>query len=119
MNNKRLELNNCLTDIKIIKGLYLTYDIEKMIRNCICFEIDILNNISNISKRNKFSILTLKISEDEFIQFIIKRNLKIKELLKLNNDSISIEIKHMIIEAFKLIRYKTNQEWIIEQINNN
>jgi hypothetical protein len=105
-------MENYIADKKIIKGLYITIDPEKIMRNCEHFEIDMSNSKSKISKRNNISILTLGFENNQFIQFQIKWNLNIKELIKINNDFISIEIKAMILDAYKLTQVKTLRDLI-------
>jgi hypothetical protein len=113
MENNLPQMNNYLADIKIIKGLYLTFDIEKIIRNCDYFEIEIPSNLSNISKRNKTSILTLRISDYEFIQFNVKWNLNIKQLQKLDNESLPKEIKPLILQAYELAKMQSLRDLFI------
>jgi len=100
-------MENYIADMKIIKGLFITIDPQKIKRNCEYFEIDMSNCPTKFSKRNNISILTLGFENNQFIQFQVKWNLNIKELKKLNNDFISNEIKFMILEAHKLTQVKT------------
>lgn len=100
-------MENYIADMKIIKGLFITIDPQKIKRNCEYFEIDMSNCPAKFSKRNNISILTLTIENNQFIQFQVKWNLNIKELNKLDNDFINIEIKLMILEAYKLAKVKT------------
>jgi hypothetical protein len=100
-------MENYIADMKIIKGLFITLDPEKINRNCEYFEIDMSNCSTKISKRNNISILTLGFENNRFIQFQVKWNLNIKELKELNNNFISNEIKFMILEAHKLTQVKT------------
>lgn len=103
-------MENYLTDMKIIKGLFITLDPEKIKRNCEYFEIDMSNSPSKFSKRNNISILTLGIENNQFIQFQVKWNLNIKDLKKLDNDFISNDLKFMILEAYKLAQIKTLED---------
>ncbi|OGS70994.1 MAG: hypothetical protein A3F91_11245 [Flavobacteria bacterium RIFCSPLOWO2_12_FULL_35_11] len=100
-------MENYIADMKIIKGLFITIDPEKIKTNCEYFEINMSNSPSKISKRNNISILTLGFENNQFIQFQVKWNLNIKELNKLDYDYITNEIKSMILEAYKLTQIKT------------
>lgn len=103
-------MENYISDKKIIKGLYITIDSEKIKRNCEHFEIDMSNCPSKISKRNNISILTLGFENNQFIQFQVKWNLNIKEFKKLDCDFISNEIKFMDLEAYMLAQIKTLED---------
>ena len=99
-------MENYIADMKIIKGLFITIDPQKIKRNCEYFEINICNCPAKISKRNNISILTLNFKNNQLVQFQVKWNLNIKELKKLDNDFINNEIKSMILEAFMLLQVK-------------
>lgn len=102
MNNFKQPKRKYLIDYKIIDGLNLTIDQNKIRKNCKLLDIDMSNSPSKISKRNNISILTVGYGNNRHLQYEVKHNFNIDKLNSISPDSIPHQIKPLILQAHQL-----------------
>ena len=111
MENKKLgielnkgEITDFLFDNYIIDGLFLTFESEKVNKNCRSFAISVekpkeeKTMTTTISKIQDIVIITFHIDNENQSQYFIGKDLSIKEL-----NEIEIYDKFLITEAFTMI----------------
>lgn len=108
-NNQILDY---LVDNIIIEGLYITGDNSKIRANCTVFNIRMTDPISDnqianrITKINNVSILTIKSSDENLVQFLIGNDLDIEEMKSLPREMLSREVEDLIQQAYMMASFK-------------
>ena len=95
-------------DTEIIKGLYQTFEFEKIIDNCKSFDINVeipKNEMVNskMSKRNNICVLTMIFDKDNGIQFLVGSDMSSLQLNSLTSEQLPTELKETIFKAYELI----------------
>ncbi|WP_445722471.1 hypothetical protein [Flavobacterium sp.] len=98
-------------DREVIEGLYITFDILKVIDNYANFKIKYEDGedgeiATKICKKKNIIILNIKLDNDNHVQYLIDKNMCIKELFELPDNEIPYFFKNKIKESFDI--YKQN-----------
>ena len=104
-------------DREVIEGLYITFDILKVMDNYTNFKIKYENEeqgqiASKICKKKNIIILNLKLDNDNHVQYLIDKNMCIKELFELPDNEIPYFFKNKIKESFDLYKQNINSKLI-------
>lgn len=96
-----------LTDREIIDNLYITFDIDKVKENYFKFHINYLKSDkkgikTHFFKKNKMVILSIKLDNENHVQYLIEDHLNIDELLNVPENVIPYEFKKLIANALLL-----------------
>ena len=101
------EVDDYEIDGEIINGLYITLEFDKVNENCKNFEIQLETpedgTVANkLSKRNNLCIVTLKIDNENQVQYLIGDDMDLIELNSIPENQMPIEFKELITEAYGL-----------------
>lgn len=104
-------------DREVIEGLYITFDILKVMDNYTNFKIKYENEeegkiATKICKKKNIIILNLKLDNDNHVQYLIGKNMCIKELFELPDNEIPYFFKNKIKESFDLYKQDINSKLI-------
>jgi len=113
MDNSKIDLKNEHGEIvgyhsgqKILDGLYLTMDKDKINDNLKNFDIDfevVPNQVAiNTTKRDTMAIVSIVVSEDRKYQYLVGSNLNLEEFEKLDQSQMPEMIKGQVREAYQL-----------------
>ena len=100
-------------DGEIIDGLYSTTNTEKVNSNCKIFGIQIEAPKEgvityNFSKMDNLCVLTMKIDEENIIQYLIGVDMSLPELNHIPDNEMPSDLRNKIIEAHSLAKLKFN-----------
>lgn len=100
-------------DGEIIDGLYSTTNTGKVNSNCKVFgiQIEAPNEGAityNFSKMNNLCVLTMKIDEENIIQYLIGVDMSLPELNHIPDNEMPHDLRNKIIEAHSLAKLKFN-----------
>ena len=104
--NEEGKLIGFFIDREILSGLYIAFDLSKVIQNYQNFKIhyntennkEMINIISNI---DDIIIISVKIDAENHVQFLIEESLTLKELRKTPENIIPSAFKKIIRAAYK------------------
>lgn len=104
--NEEGKLIGFFIDREILSGLYIAFDLSKVVQNYQNFKIhyntennkEMINIISNI---DEIIIISVKIDTDNHVQFLIEESLSLKELRKIPENIIPQEFRKIIRSAYK------------------
>jgi hypothetical protein len=104
-------------DREVIEGLYITFDIIKVIDNYANFKIkyeDVEEGevATKICKKKNIIILNIKLDNDNHVQYLIDKNMCIKELFELPDNEIPYFFKNKIKESFDMYKQNINSKLI-------
>lgn len=109
--NEEEKLIGFLIDREILSGLYITFDLIKVEKNYQNFNIDYHSKneqglFSVIKNIDEITILSVKLDNENHVQFIIDTNLSLKELKRTQENIIPLQFKRLIRTAY--IKYYEN-----------
>jgi hypothetical protein len=96
-------------DEEVINGLYQTLDFKKVGDNCKNFDIEIDTPkdgviASKLSKRENLCIITMKIDEENQVQYLVGNNMSLIELNRIPSNKMSSELRDIITQGYELTK---------------
>lgn len=108
VKNEQGKVEEYISDLEIIRGLYLTHNLEKVILNSKIFNIPLDKQIGKVATKIKniknISIVTIEISKNKKFQYFVGNDLELEELVKIPNNKMPNNIKEVILKAYHLIQ---------------
>lgn len=108
IKNEKGESKNYLADTKIIKGLYLTFNLDKVISNSKNLAIPLNKELGKVATKIKnlkeVSIVTIEVSEEKKFQYFVGNDLDIETLVKIPESEMPNNIKEVVLKAYHIIQ---------------
>lgn len=108
IKNEKGESKNYLADTKIIKGLYLTFNLDKVISNSKNLAIPLNKELGKVATKiknlKKVSIVTIEVSEEKKFQYFVGNDLDIETLVKIPESEMPNNIKEVVLKAYHIIQ---------------
>ena len=108
IKNEKRESKNYLADTKIIKGLYLTFNLDKVISNSKNLAIPLNKELGKVATKiknlKKVSIVTIEVSEEKKFQYFVGNDLDIETLVKIPESEMPNNIKEVVLKAYHIIQ---------------
>ncbi|MCT4581353.1 MAG: hypothetical protein N4A35_08050 [Flavobacteriales bacterium] len=108
VKNENGDLKEYQVDSEIVKGLYLTYDLEKVIANSQNFGVLLNEQLGKVATKIKslkeVSIVTIEVSADKKFQYFVGNDLGLEALVKVPENQMPNNIKEVVLKAYHLIQ---------------
>ncbi len=96
------------TDTKIVEGLYLTYDLYKVVVNSQNFGILLNQQLDKVATKIKtlkdVAIVTIEVSKDNKFQYFVGNDLALEALIKIPEATLPNNLKEVVLKAYHLIQ---------------
>lgn len=104
--NDEGKLIGFFVDREITNGLYIAFDLRKVVKNYQNFKIHYNTEknhtmICAISSIDENIIVSIKIDDENHVQFVVDDTLSLKELRKIPENIIPVEFRKIIRSAYK------------------
>ncbi|NHN26919.1 hypothetical protein FIA58_014640 [Flavobacterium jejuense] len=112
ITNESDKLIAFLVDREIIDDLYITFDLTKVLENYTNFNINYeelinLETTKQFFYKNEVLILSIKLDDDNHVQFLIEKNISLQHLKKVPENVIPKQFKKIISNAIKTTYLQT------------
>ena len=108
VKNESGDLKEYQVDSEIVKGLYLTYSLDKVTSNSQNFGILLNEQLGKVATKIKslkeVSIVTIEVSEEKKFQYFVGNDLALEALVKVPEAEMPNNIKEVVLKAYHLIQ---------------
>lgn len=108
IRNENNDLKEYQVDFEVVLGLYLTFDLEKVVRNSENFGIPLNQELGKVATKIKslkeVSIVTIEVSEEKKFQYFVGNDLALEALVKVPEAEMPNNIKEVVLKAYHLIQ---------------
>ena len=107
LTNKEGKIISFLTDREVIEKLYITFDSNKVRENYFKFHIKFPRGKNKEIKTHSFKennqiVLSIKLDNENHVQYLIEKGLDLEELLDVPENVIPFKFKKLIANALLL-----------------
>ncbi len=108
IKNEKGDSKEYQVDTEIVKGLYLTFSLDKVISNSNNLDIQLNEQIGKVATKIKslkeVSIVTIEVSEEKKFQYFVGNDLALEALVKVPENEMPNNIKEVVLKAYHLIQ---------------